>query len=346
MTSELVRMTGTGHGKAFENRGRLLSLALSENRRGIRDFAEYRRYLAERTVCVTLLAGSGSRWIASLSEAAARPSAPAFDPARPRGLFPVRNHIGRGPDPIPIAAYALDAVRDLGDRIVVVRGWEEQIEREILEPLGIPAEGRRFFTQEAPYGKPLGHGDAVWQCREYWKTYEYVFVNFGGDSSSPFTALAALTVLDALDSLGEPVSLLLPAARMENPAYPISLDSYGRPASFGHAKLSGRDVRRGPGWANVGVRVYKSSALYALCQTIRSEHWREGEGYSIPGNDPEGREFALDNVDARLASLRLARLLPTALPEELSPVKSLSDVPRFETAIRKVLEDSETMLEG
>lgn len=346
MTSSLVRLTGTDHDKAFGLRDTLLSRALSENRRGIRSLPEYLEYLAGRTVCLTLLAGAGSRWVESLKRAADEGRDLRFDPARPRGLFPVRNFLGRGPDPIPIAAYALDAFRDLGSRVIVVRGWESEIDREILEPLGIRPEGRRFFTQEAPLGKPLGHGDAVWQCRDLWKRAEYVLVNFGGDASSPFTARTALIVLDALVSLGEPVGLLLPAARFENPAYPITLDSLGRPASFGHAKLSGAAVRAASGWTNVGLRAYKASSLLALCETIRAEHWKEGEGYSIPGNDPAGREFALDNVDARMAEGRLVRLLASALPEELSPVKSLADVPAFEAAVARVRRDAESLLES
>ena len=346
MMNSLVRLTGTAHDKVMSIRDSLVSRALSENRRGIRSLPEYIEYLAGRTVCLTLLAGAGSRWLDSLKAAAAEGRALRFDPARPRGLFPVRNVLGRGPDPIPIAAYAVDAFRGLGRRIIVVRGWEAEIEREILEPLGIPPEERRFFTQEAPLGKPLGHGDAVWQCRDYWKEAEYVLVNFGGDASSPFTARVALLVLDALVSIGEPVGLLLPAARFDNPAYPISLDSFGRPASFGHAKLSGAAVRAAPGWANVGLRAYKASSLLALCETIRAEHWKDGEGYSIPGNDPMGREFALDNVDARLAEGRLVRLLAAALPEELSPVKSLADVPAFEAAAARVRSDSAALLGG
>ncbi len=229
MTSFLVRLTGTDHDKAFGLRDTLLARALSENRRGIRSLSGYLEYLAGRTVCLTLLAGAGSRWVDSLKQAAAEGRDLRFDPARPRGLFPVRNVLGRGPDPVPIAAYAVDAFRGLGRRVIVVRGWEAEIDREILEPLGVSPEERRFFTQEAPLGKPLGHGDAVWQCRDLWKEAEYVLVNFGGDASSPFTARAALLVLDALVSLGEPVGLLLPAARFEHPAYPITLDGLGRP---------------------------------------------------------------------------------------------------------------------
>lgn len=346
MASTLVRLTGMEHRRAFLARGTIFPLALAENRRGIRGLSEYRAYLAERTVCLTLLAGSGSRWTASLRKAAESGSAPDFDPARPRGLFPVRNHLGRGPDPIPIAAYAVDAARGLGDRVIVVRGWEDEIDREILLPLGVGPESRRFFTQATPCGKPLGHGDAVWQCRDLWKPYDYVLVNFGGDAASPFTALAALVTLDALVSMGEAVSLILPAARFENPAYPIAVDSYGRPSSFGHAKLTGAFMAAQAGFANVGVRAYKASALYALIETIHAESWREGAGYEIPGNDPSGREFALDNVDARLAALRLVRLLPVALPQELSPVKSLEDVRAFEAAALAVREDAARMLGG
>ena len=58
-------------------------------------------------------------------------------------------------------------------------------------------------------------------------------------------------------------------------------------------------------------------------------------GYSIPGNastgaDTAGGEFALDNVDAFLATEGQARLLAVSRPQELSPVKSLADVERFE----------------
>ncbi len=346
MESVLAGLVGREHAAAFGRRGEILALALSENRRGIRALREYREYLARRTSCLTLLAGSGSRWVESLRDAAARGRAPDFDPDRPRGLFPVRNRIGRGPDPVPIAAYALDAFRGLGERIIVVRGWETEIDRELLSPLGIAPEDRSFFTQEAPYGKPLGHGDAVWQCRELWKSREYVLVNFGGDACSPFTALCALVVLDALASREEPVDMILPAARFEEPAYPIVLDGLGLPSSFGHAKLSGRAYRGGPGWANVGLRLYRAAELHALCERMRADFWREGEGYSIPGNDPGGREFALDNVDALLASRRRVRMLPIALPEELSPVKTLGDIPRFEAAAARVRQDAREMLGG
>jgi hypothetical protein len=225
----------------------------------------------------------------------------------------------------------------LGRRVLIVRGWEREIDEEILEPLGIGPGERAFFEQDAPGGSPLGHGDAAWQCRSLWAGADYVIANFGGDASSRTTALSSLLALDALASAGVRADFLVPAARFEAPAYPIDLDGEGLPRGFGHAKLRGRAEASGPGYANVGLRLYRASALLEKVEAIRSSYWREGEGYSIPGNDPGGREFALDNADALLAAEGRARILAIAMSEELSPVKSLDDVPAFEAAVERVV---------
>ena len=271
MDSELIRLAGVDHGEALRRRLDIAGLALRLRNATSSDSAvfastsDYLEHLARRTVCITLLAGSGSRWIRSLeavrSAAPAERDAPAppwmerarhFDPGRPRGLFPVHDALhdpaGKRGLEIPIAAYALHAFSGLGRQIIVVRGWEREIEEEILAPLGIKREEREFFTQEAPLGKPLGHGDAVWQCRPLWKDADYVMTNFGGDASSRRTALSSLFVLDALNRMGggRGIDLLMPAASIHGPSYPIVLDRDGLPRSFGHAKLQGRTSAAAP----------------------------------------------------------------------------------------------------
>ena len=318
----------------------------------------YAAELARRTVCLSLLAGSGSRWVRSLAaarEAPERPSYfdPSFDPASPRGLYRVADFLGIGgaQSRVPVAIYSLAAVRGLGRHLVVVRGWSEAIDAEVLSPLGIGPDRRDFFTQEAPFGKPLGHGDAAWQCRSHWSGADYVVTNFGGDANSRLTILSSLLAMDALtrsrmarDAAGEGrIDLLLPAAFIPSPAYPISLDEAGLPRSFGHAKLQGRaslgETVESHGYTNVGLRVYRATALLEKVESFRSRFWTEGEGYAIPGNDPEGHEFALDNLDAELAREGRARILALSRPEELTPAKSLDEIPAFERAIKTVINE-------
>jgi hypothetical protein len=381
MESTLESLTGRGYAEALASRGALADIALAARssvpaarlRASASDYASVDDYvadLARRSVCLTLLAGSGSRWVKSLAPAAGRSpelaaQASSFDPRRPRGLFPVRDFLTRrgfayaravdeaarasaaSEARIPIASYALAAVHGLGRHLLVVRGWEAEIDAEILAPLGIAAPERDFFTQAAPFGKPLGHGDAAWQCRELFRGADYVVANFGGDANSRRTILSSLLALDALRALGREVDLLIPATRLESPAYPIGLDAEGLPTSFGHAKLQGAAApgasaaARAPGYTNVGVRVYSAPALLRELEDFRSRYWVEGQGYAIPGNDPEGHEFALDNVDAKLSGEGRARILAIARPAELTPAKCVDDIPAFEAAIESVVaEDS------
>jgi len=358
MESQLDRLAGRGYAEASSFRAALGEIALSERRAAggsVSSAAAYAADLAGRTVCLTLLAGSGSRWVKSLASAEARGEGRGFNPAKPRGLYPVRDFLS-GTGLLPVAAYALAAVRGLGRHLVVVRGWEAEIDAEILAPLGVsPAKGpgrgpgwgpgeRVFFTQEAPFGKPLGHGDAAWQCRSLWRGADYVVTNFGGDANSRRTALASLLALDALRASGRDVGLLMPAAPLDSPAYRIGLDEDGLPRSFGHAKLHGSSEAPGPGYTNVGVRVYSAATLLEKAESFRERYWIEGSGYAIPGNDPEGHEFALDNIDAELAAEGRARILAIARPEELTPAKCFEDIPAFERAMESVVAEDRELL--
>lgn len=345
-----------------------------------KDTRVLRQRLARRTTALTMLAGSGSRWVASLLAARQAMASPAStaallrqlpadrlayirntDPAEPRGLFPVRNALGFGPHPLPIAAYALAALRGLGSPVIIVRGWEDAITERILQPLGFASDSWIFRTQQIRDGKPRGHADAAFQAMDVWSKRDYVIVNFGGDASSPLTAFAGLAVLEVLCStLGDAApGLLLPVAFDHAPAYPIAVDDQGLPLSFGHDKLGAGRIGGTPGktdhldqsrppavsmagrgaYTNVGVRIYRSAALAEAIVALRKDYWTPGSGYAIPGNDQASAEFALDNVDAWLANQGKVRLLHVARAQELSPVKALDDVPRFERDIGVVCGD-------
>lgn len=351
MAADFDSLTTSRHHECFALRTGLPALAADAlHLPGVRELA---RALAGRTTCLTMLAGSGSRWVASLEEARAAGRDTGASTAAPRGLFGVANRMGLGPDPIPIAGYALAAVRALGRHVIVVRGWEHEIEERILAPLSYPAGSWVFATQAAPGGKPRGHGDAAFQTMPLWSDSEYVLVNFGGDASSPLTALSSLAAMAALSSgdgaaASAQPGLIMPAALVEKPAYPITIDDNGLPRQFGHAKLHGASREAtGSGYTNVGVRVYRASALRDAIARIRGAFWTGAHGYAIPGNaaadDPAGGEFALDNVDALLAVEGRVRLLNVARPQELSPVKSLADLDRFMRDVAVVCEDWKTM---
>jgi hypothetical protein len=344
----------------------------------------WRDSLFSRSVSLTLLAGSGSRWQASLAaaRAAGRLSGAelSFDAEAPRGLFPVRDflHVAREPRgegapasgattlgaafapasgaTIPIAAYSIEAVAGLGSHVIVIRDHEAEIRRDIIGALGLAQGDWRFAVQSTTGGKPLGHGDAAWQSRALWRDADWVVANFGGDPNSRFTVEASLLALAALDTAGEAradaLDFLLPATLAAEPAYPISLGPDGRPLSFGHAKLQGHEVGAGrpAGWkglANVGLRLYRATALAALLEELHDSYWVEGKGYAIPGNAPGNPEFALDNVDAIFAQRGRARVLAIARERELRPAKSYDELPGFEEAMAEVVaEDQELGVSG
>jgi hypothetical protein len=369
MELSLEELSGKRYEAAFARRADIAELALAERNaalagndaaggKAFESVAEYAAAIATRTCALTLLAGAGSRWLSSLEAARAlapgeRPAwfDPSFDPERPRGLYPVRDFLralrgdGRDGGKIPVAAYALAATDGLGRHLIVVRGWESEIDREILAPLGISLDARLYHTQDAPFGKPLGHGDAAYQCRDILRNYDYVIANFGGDANSRRTILASLLALDAINARAaaegrDLVDLMMPAAPIAGPAYPIVLDEGGLPRAFGHQKLQGHAMSPAggsplgqvSGYTNVGVRVYRASALVERLESFKRRYWKDGEGYAIPGNDPSGHEFALDNVDAELAAEGRARILAVGRSEELTPAKTLGDIPAFERA--------------
>jgi hypothetical protein len=358
MSADPASLVRSGGSEVFASRKQIAQNLLAEAESFGSGPLRTRPFDAGDIACLTLLAGAGTRWVKSLSAAKAKLAgnedevslaAAAFPLAAPRGLFPVRNFLGTGERTIPLAAYALDAFRGLGRQSIVIRGWEKEIRDSVLAPLGIQASNVGFRTQlEGPEGKVLGHGDAAMQAISLWRDSKYVIVNFGGDANSPLTALLSLLVLKRLDTGGEGADLLMPVTRIEGAAYPIFVDKAGLPRRFGHDKLGGKTAEsqssrignlRLTGFTNVGIRAYRTAALAEAILEMKGRYWRDGIGWDIPGNDPAGHEFALDNVDALIAEQGRARLLHVAAPEELTPAKSFDELGRFEAAMEKVRTD-------
>jgi hypothetical protein len=336
---DLVRQIFSRHEDVYVNRQRL----------GILLAGEARKDLASKTSCITLLAGAGTRWRTTLEAAKVRHPFQKriidFPSCAPRGLFPVKNYIDTASEFISMAAYAIDAFRNLGRHCIVVRGWEDTIRHSILDPLGIPTSSVDFSTQrEGPQGKVLGHGDATRQAYDYWKNSEFVIVNFAGDANSPFTALVSLLALANCSSELDSVDMVLPVAKIPLSAYPIFLDEQGVPKRFGHDKLGenfgaldiGSTALFRSDYANVGIRLYRTRALAHAIDRIVSDYYNPDLGYCIPGNDPIAHEFALDNVDAMLAEEGRARIIAIADPLELSPAKSFDELETFERATAEV----------
>ncbi len=310
-----------------------------------------RSAFAGRALSITFLAGAGTRWKASLLKARENPGAwPAGDVAvsfpldAPRGLFPVPDfiHGEKGEGRIAMAAYAVEAVRAIKEHILVVRGWEREIEAQVLNPLEMPRSRIAFFTQkEGPNGQVSGHGDAALQCMSLWQNARYVVTNFAGDANSPLTVELALRAFAAFDAKGIEIGVIIPVAMTEKPAYPVFLEENGLPAGFWHEKLAGSKPNAAPtSLTNVGIRVYRADWLRRALLLLKERYYVEGQGpdagWHIPGNDPSKRECALDNVDNLLAEMRLARVMPVSLPRELTPLKSLGEYPAFVQAVKEV----------
>ncbi len=310
------------------------------------------RELADAAVSITFLAGAGTRWRASLAEAKRRfekartglSEAAGFSEDKPRGLFPVPDflHGRNGTGRVAMAAYAFDAVRRIPWHIVVVRGWEKEIDEFALAPAGISPSTRVFFTQRGgPRGEVYGHGDAALQCEELWRNSHYVVTNFGGDANSALTVELALRAFAQFDTHGIEIGAIIPVARVDAPSYPVYLSEEGLPIGFWHHKLTGEAPRGRPApLTNVGIRVYRADWLsHALREMEHKYRVLDGRGaflWNIPGNDPAKHECALDNVDNYLANQGLVRVMSISLPRELTPLKELGEYREFVRATREV----------
>jgi len=300
------------------------------------------REIASNTISITFLAGAGTRWKASLIKAKENPDAANFPLEMPRGLFPVPDFLEgkKGARRVAMAAYAFDAVRRAERHIIVVRGWEREIDAQAVIPAKIPLARRVFFTQRAGAdGQVHGHGDAALQCAALWEHSRYVITNFAGDTNSALTAELVLRAFSKFDELGIEIGAIIPVAHTESPSYPVYLDKNGFPVGFWHEKLAGSKPAAIPtSLTNVGIRVYRADWLKRALRELQQQYYDAASGgfWNIPGNDPSKHECALDNVDNFLAGKGLARVMPISLPRELTPLKALSEYEVFVRAIREV----------
>ncbi|MCK7517912.1 MAG: hypothetical protein MZV64_09475 [Ignavibacteriales bacterium] len=220
MTSSLVRLTGTDHDQAFGERANLLSRAVAENRRGIRSLPGYLEYLAGRTVCLTLLAGSGSRWLESLAAAEAEGCAPASTPPAPGASSRCATPWAAAPTPspsrrtqsTPSGAWAAGSSwSGAGRRRSTGRSsgpWGSRPRTGAFSPRRPPgqAPGARGRGVAVP-GTLEGGGLCPRELR--------------GRRVQPFTARAALVVLDALVSMGSPSACCCPRPGSRIPPIPF-----------------------------------------------------------------------------------------------------------------------------
>ncbi|MFP4365399.1 MAG: hypothetical protein ACLFR1_16165 [Spirochaetia bacterium] len=319
---------------AAENRNEIIDKAIKYL--GYSDRVQAIQEVSRESAVVTLLAGSGSRWVKSIQAAREAGEKVDFDLDKPRGLFPVKNLLASVPgDSIPIAAYSLSAVKGIGEHLIMTSGYEDEIEEEILKPLGFNKQQYSFQQQELFQGKPLGHGAAALQTKAFWEKKKYVVFNFGGDANSRCTIEDSLIMLAALDAAGENADLVMPAAWVENPAYTIETNENGLPVGFVHAKLTGKAGKVSEGWSNVGVRLYRTGGLAQALEDLHSKYWDPELGYQVPGN--AGNELALDNADAWLAERKRVRLFTIAQPQEITPAKTLDAIPAYLQAVKEIL---------
>ena len=325
------------------NPEQLIELCLKLHPRHFPSLREFLEECREKTVAVSLLAGSGSRLNQTIEQARAAGQQIKFDSNWPRALFPVENCLADSPLLVPNALYSFNALRGLvHQHVVVVRGFEEEIVRLVLAPLGIENKAS-FITQHCYPGlnSPAGHGDAVLQALPAWNQprYPYVLANFAGDANSFRTSFLALLVLDTLNALGLQTQALLPVTLKEDTDYPIERNALGYLKSLRHSKLTGlaagRTEAAQPGECNVGLWLFRREILARSAQTLRTLHFQEGSGYVVPGN--KTNELALDNIMQFIVAVNpgTVRALCVARPEQITPMKQLSQIPAFVQSVRE-----------
>ena len=395
----IVEVIITRHDLISSHKEKVMALLLAINTHGFNTIRQYRDYLSPKTASVTLLAGSGTRWIQSIVEVINTlignasnsdenyngsyyddeissllqwvPSGktgktdvddlilPAWVSGKkqehplPRGLFPVDNLFGTGPEKISIADFGIDALQRLSvGRFLITDGQNNNAIAEALEPIGVT--NPRFVTQDwsSVTGKPLGHGDAMAQLFEKAhpeNEYEYAIVNFAGNSNSESTALAGLMLLDVLACIGEDIFEVLPITFKPESPYPIVFTegkNRGRVVTAFHPKLMGVDTKSqefveliGNAATNIGIRIVRLSQYRtAVASCVETFNATTGQ-YNIPlGNNansykfvhPEKGdrgEFAMDHLEIRhpenLATICIGD------PSQIAEVKEIANVPGF-----------------
>jgi len=295
-------------------------------------------------VTVTTLAGSGSRFLKSLEQRKALAGVSQFDPSWPRGLFPIDNLLPEISAPkVPNALYSFSALKGLAaNHIVVVRGFEQEIDRLVLSPLKLSAQST-FVTQQVYPGQngPSGHGDAVYQAISAWNKplIQYVVVTFAGDANSFRTLLISLLVFDTLKALQIPIDAVFPVTLKDQATYPIERNKNGFLQALHHNKLRVcESLQSGQAdECNIGIWPFCKTVLANTLTGLHESYFNSKDGYSIPGN--KTNELAIDNALQSMLGARseTVRALCVGSPEQITPLKDLHQFEDYVQAIRKMV---------
>lgn len=311
---------------------------------------DFIRKISPSISVLSIVGGVSSRWDASFDDEEGAKIASEYDIRRGKSRFlaEIPNFLPAGVSDnskISVLEYNLFCIRNLlvspegtplGKHVLIYGKDEDKSEIEsITRELGIHQS--KILKQEIHEGqvKPSGHADALLQHVNTFKDSKYVITHFGGDVISFTTTYLSLLALDVLNKSKSNLALVLPTANMQNPPYPVFVDSNGLPRRFGHAKLFGDEsLKEGEtvehltlGGSNVSIRAYDTKELTTALSTL-------GPRYVATG------EFALDHVDKYFADQRKMRQFAIAKPEEIThAAKTITQLPLFIQNAKTILSE-------
>ena len=301
---------------------------------GFDDLRSFISEVSKETISLTFFAGGGARWIDSINNLNEEDKC-RFNSSLPRCVAPVKNVILSKKDVnIPVGIYNLGAVRNIAKNVIIYNRNREIIQRMIADYLNTtPIYVEQTYSKED--GRPLGHGDAALQSIGHLEDSKFIITNFCGDSNSKKTIALTLLAMYVMEKYRCSIDLILPTTLMENPKYPVLLSKKGYPVYFSQSKLKGDKPTVGKGASNIGVRVYRTESFIKHLKDYQAVFKKYGSYASINNGN---NELALDNIDEAMAKENKAVTFCIALPEEIAPVKTVTDIPLFEKAMVKILE--------
>lgn len=237
-----------------------------------------------------------------------------FTIGMPRSLTPLPNMLLDQDVPgefLSTMGYSIHAIRKFldngGENLTIVYGNDNELSnlKGVLQQIDLDPEKVEFIKQgvyeDRGRVKPAGHMDALKWAFNQTKApekYPYTVTLFNGDIHSTGTLRRSLVAFEYAQKFDRGLDLLIPATEMNDPKYPITIDSSsGLPAGeFIQPKLHGVSVKAKRGLSNMGIRIYKSDTLKNAQDLVdEPEYWR------LKGQLPQSSEAALDAVDEALA---------------------------------------------
>ena len=326
---------------------------------GFEDMRSFLDTVRQETVTVTFIAGAGTRWIESFKKPENEELIRRYGIKKdePRAMARVPNLLDPNGDNIPMAAYNLLAVRNLGTKQVIIYGGktDEEAEKnrrlieELTQKMGI--NNVVFIRQKIHPGreKPLGHGDALLQVlddpqgKKAFENAKYVITNFGCDANSYQTTVLSLLAMYVFDKYGINLSGLMPTSTSESPEYPIYIDHNGLPLGTVHKKDNLPPPEDGESslQSNVGIRIFRLRALLNVLDRYREiyEKIKQGkDGVDYPNGELKIDHFERDMM-SHFASYGVFLTFPISIPEEIAHTpKAIEGIPLWLEGLGMVLE--------